>query len=146
MTTVLLVAPLGVGGRHRFAVGAVEQTLEWGGSLSSAVCGATGPAPGQDGVGLVPQILIDDGLVFTGIPLLLVSDLTQVDAVVEDFVEGGLVERVARIYPAIAIAAAFGVKALFFEFQALSSFLETSGDTQLGHANLDISRIKKAKP
>lgn len=38
---------------------------------------------------------VDDGLVLTGAPIVLVPDLSQADPVVDDLVEGGLVEGIA---------------------------------------------------
>ena len=67
---------------------------------SAGVCARVPAGPGarallQDGVHLVPELLVDDRLVLAGIGRALVHRLAEVDAVVQQLVEVALVDQLA---------------------------------------------------
>ena len=80
-----------MGRRHAIAV-AGEQHAGEQARLASTCCGvALGGIGGELRLDRIPQKLIDDRCVFAGMGLSLVSDLTAIEAVLQD-----VIERAAR--------------------------------------------------
>ena len=80
------IAVLGVVRRHGPPVAAEHQPLEQERHLAADGIGQLAPVGLKDGLGLIPERLVDDRCVLAFVPLLLVLDLAQVDAIVEHLV------------------------------------------------------------
>jgi len=94
------IAVLGVIGRHGPPITAEHQPLEQERHLAADGIGPLAPVGFEDGLDLIPQRLVDDGRVLALVPLFLVLDLAQVDAVVEQLVDQALIDGLSsRIRP-----------------------------------------------
>ena len=93
------IAVLGVVRRHGPPIAAKHQPLEQERYLAADGIGPLAPVGLEDGLDLVPERLVDDGRVLALVPLLLVLDLAQVDAIVEHLVDQALVDALSLSYP-----------------------------------------------
>ena len=106
VVAVKLRALLRAGGRHGRAGVAEDQPFQERGCPRSAV---VGPLPGaflKDGVDLIPECLVDDGVMLAGVGLALVDGLTAINAVVQEPVEVAFVDQ-RSLLVAEAVAAKF---------------------------------------
>jgi hypothetical protein len=65
-------------------------------SLSAAVVSPLAGAFLQDGMHAIPEVRVDDGVMFTGIGLALVQGLTTIHSVVQQSVKVALVDQRLR--------------------------------------------------
>src|SRR5690606_33274803 len=72
-----------------------QQTLQQRGRVGAGACGTFARALLQDGVDLVPNLAVDDGVMLAGVALALVHRLADVRAVVQHPVEVLLVDPVS---------------------------------------------------
>lgn len=78
---IKLCALLGACGRHGRAGVAEYQPLQERWCPGSAVVGAFAGALLKDGVGPIPEVVVDDGVVLAGISFTLVDGFTAINAV-----------------------------------------------------------------
>src|SRR5690554_2295149 len=86
-------ALLGHGRRHGYTTICENKSLEQRRGLGASVGGALPWACLQDSMNLIPQRLINYGLVLTGIARALVNRLANIDPVTKELVEKALVDQ-----------------------------------------------------
>ena len=79
------------------AGGIEEDPCQQARRLCGRAVGPADPVAGENGLNIIPQPLIDDCLMFARIALVLVDNLTAVDAVLEQVVEGTHGDRFAAV-------------------------------------------------
>jgi hypothetical protein len=84
-----------VGWGHRSAIRSEQQTLQECWRLRPSVGGPLAGALLENGMGLVPELAIDNGLVFAGVGDTLVYGIANIDSVVQEPIEYALIEQVA---------------------------------------------------
>jgi hypothetical protein len=94
----------GVKRREGAAVVAEDQALEQVWNRGAGGVAAHPGVGGQDRVDLISQGLVDEGCMLRGAPLLLVAQLPQVCAVVQQLVDHSLVDGPAIAFPVVLSA------------------------------------------
>ena len=85
----------GVGRRHRGAIGSEQQPLQQRRRLRPRAGRPSARVLFENGMRLVPEFAVDDGLVLAAVGDTLVHGLADVDPVVQELIEDALVEQVA---------------------------------------------------
>src|SRR3954466_6819389 len=88
-------------GAHPLALCIEQNADQHARAVVAAAISPFDPVGAEDDLDLVPKVLVNNGIVFAGVALVLVDDLAAIDPVLQHEIESTAGERLAAIRTAI---------------------------------------------